>query len=187
MRTLVGTEFGDLDQLWLLNQYRAAEIRGAGAIMRLSNLADDSRLRHDLSRHLRDEAVHAWLWTRAIEDLGGDITDVEDPYQARLGANFGVPKTFEELLAVTLVSESRGLAQYESHLSDESTSPAISRVLRGILKDERWHVSYIEQELETLAKRDSSVSEAIARAEAADEAAMAEIQVLAESTAAGSS
>jgi len=76
--------------LWLLNQYRAAEVHGAGAIMRMGKLADTTELRTMLSRHLRDEAVHAWLWTRAIEEMGGEVAAVPEPYQARLAAHYGI-------------------------------------------------------------------------------------------------
>lgn len=62
------------DPLSVLNQYRAAEIHGAGAIMRMGRLADSSELSTDLSRHMRDD-----------------------------------------LLALTWVSERRGVAHYAEH------------------------------------------------------------------------
>lgn len=49
------------DPLWLLDEYRVAEIHDAGTIMRMMRLADSTSLSADLSRHMRDEAVHAWL------------------------------------------------------------------------------------------------------------------------------
>lgn len=161
--------------LWLLNQYRSAELRGAGVILRLGRLADSTDVRANFTRHLRDEGVHAWMWTRAILALGGELDDVADPYQARLGALFGVPHTVEELLALTLVSERRGVATYEQHLTYDDTPEVVHRALRAILKDERWHVSWIEAELESRAHGDPTVGEARARAEAADLQAVAAI------------
>ena len=37
----------------VLNHYRAAELRGAGVILRLGRLADTPRVRANFTRHLR--------------------------------------------------------------------------------------------------------------------------------------
>lgn len=164
------------DPVWILNQYRAAEVHGAGAIMRMARLADTAQLRSDLSRHLRDEAVHAWLWTRAIEDFGGEVAEVAQPYQARLSAHFGIPKTLTDMLALTLVSEKRGLAEYELHVDQTDLPHAVRRPLRAIIRDEAWHVSYIEEALRERARQDPRVNDIIERAERADVLAVAELE-----------
>jgi hypothetical protein len=169
--------FDELDPLWLLNQYRAAEITGAGAIMRMSRLADGLALSTDLSRHLRDEAVHAWLWTKAIREMDGEILDVDEPYQARLSAHFGIPRSLTDLLTLTWVSETRGVEQYQSHLDFSEIAPGIRRTLRAILKDEHWHVSYIQEELARRSRRDPGVQAAVDRALEADAKAVAELAV----------
>jgi hypothetical protein len=169
------TTIDERDPLWVLNEYRAAEVHGAGAIMRMGRLADSTSLRADLSRHMRDEAVHAWLWTKAIKDMGGEIVEVDVPYQARLGVHFGIPRTLSELLALTWVSERRGVAQYLEHLDAENVTPMIARTLRGILKDERWHVRYINEELQQRMRSEPRLQDVIDRALAADELAMAEL------------
>jgi bacterioferritin (cytochrome b1) len=168
-------KLSDDELMWLLNQYRSAELRGAGVILRLGRLADTTDLRANFTRHLRDEGVHAWMWTRAILALGGEVDDVADPYQARLGALFGVPRTVEELLALTLVSERRGVATYEEHLDDAEAPEIVQRTLRAILKDERWHVSWIEGELERRSRGNAAIADIQARAEAADLEAVAAI------------
>ncbi|TDD75666.1 ferritin-like domain-containing protein [Actinomadura darangshiensis] len=168
----------ELEPIWLLNQYRAAEVHGAGAIMRLGRLADGLELQRDLSRHLRDEAVHAWLWTKAITDLGGQIMEVDEPYQTMLAGHFGIPRTLDEMLALTLVSERRGVAQYEEHLDVQDIAAPIRRTLRGILKDEQWHVAYINDELERRARTDPGVQTILDRAMVADEKAMEELEGL---------
>lgn len=160
----------------ILNQYRAAELRGAGVILRLGRLADTTACRRNLTRHLRDEGVHAWLWTKAIDELGGEIVDVDDPYQTRLAAHYGLPRTLEELLAVTLVSEERGVAEYTEQLSQGDTPASVRQKLRTILKDETWHVSWIRQELERRAATRLQVQEALERARRADRSAIAELR-----------
>jgi len=163
------------DLIALLNQFRSAELRGAGVILRLGRLADTSRLRVNFTRHLRDEGVHAWLWTRCIEHLGGEVVEVDDPYQSRLGAHFGLPRRIEELLAVTLVSERRGVSAYEELLGTEIPAK-VSSAATAILKDERWHVSWISQEL---AQRPAAIVEPIMhRAVQADLRAAAEVRAV---------
>ena len=156
------------DPLWLLNQYRVAELRGAGAIMRMGRLADDLTLSTDLSRHLRDESVHAWLWTKAIREMGGELIEMDEPYQTRLAMHFGIPRSLTDLLALTWVSEKRGVKQYEKHLDVAEGSPLIKRTLRGILKDEHWHVAYISEELQRRVHADASVQQTIDKALEAD-------------------
>ena len=87
------------------------------------------------------------MWTRALEELGLDIEDVDDPYQQKLGVAFGLPRSVEELLALTVVSERRGVSSYEEHLAMDGNPLVVERSLRAILKDERWHVDWISQEL----------------------------------------
>lgn len=162
----------------LLNQYRSAEIRGAGVILRLGRLADSSELRANFTKHLRDEGVHAWMWTRALEKLGLEVEDVDDPYQQKLGAAFGLPRSVEELLALTIVSERRGVASYEEHLACEGNPPDVDRALRAILKDERWHVEWISEELQLRAATGFDVDALMARAEEADRMAVDAVRSL---------
>lgn len=167
------------DPLWILNEYRAAELHGAGAILRMGRLADSAELSADLSRHLRDEAVHAWLWTKVIRETGGEITEVDQPYQVRLGAYFGIPRSLTEFLALTWASERRGVEQYTEHLDDPDVTPLIQRTLRGILKDEHWHVRYINDELARRIREDRRVQDIVDRALTADERAIADMIALA--------
>ena len=164
------------DLIWVLNQFRAAEIRGAGVILRLGRLADSSALRSNFTRHLRDEGNHAWLWTRTIEHLNGSVIDVDDPYQVRLGAEFGLPKSLNELLCLTLVSERRGVLTYQELLDEPELPIAVRRALRAILRDESWHVEWIEDELRQRASVDPTVSRTLQRAERADELAASTIR-----------
>jgi hypothetical protein len=176
---VIGTAKGTIDTadpVWLLNQYRVAELRGAGAIMRMGRLADDLTLSTDLCRHLRDESVHAWLWTKAIREMGGQLVEMDEPYQTRLSLYFEIPRTLTDLLALTWVSERRGVQQYEEHLDLAEASPLIKRTLRGILKDEHWHVSYINDELQRRVRADASVQHTIDKALEADQKAMNDLR-----------
>lgn len=168
-------KFDQLDPVWLLNQYRSAEVSGAGAIMRMGRLAEGAELSADLTRHLRDEAVHAWLWTRALREIDGEILDVDEPYQSRLAFHFGLPRSLTDLLALTWVSESRGVEQYRMHMDVSDISTTIRQTLRAILKDETWHVAYIGEELTRRARSDAAIQQIIDRALAADAMAVREL------------
>jgi hypothetical protein len=168
-------KFEELDPVWLLNQYRSAEVSGAGAIMRMGRLAEGAELSADLTRHLRDEAVHAWLWTRALREIDGKILDVDEPYQSRLAFHFGLPRSLNDLLALTWVSESRGVEQYRMHMDVKDISTTIRQTLRAILKDESWHVAYIGEELTRRARSDAAIQQTIDRALEADAKAVSEL------------
>lgn len=170
-----GNKFDELDPVWVLNQYRAAEVSGAGAIMRMSRLADEHQLSTDLSRHLRDEALHAWLWTKALHDIGGEIISVDESYQTRLAGHFGLPRSLNDLLALTWISECRGVEQYQMHLDIREIPQNIRQTLRAILRDEVWHVAYIRAELERRAQSGATIQQTIDRALAADAKAVAEL------------
>jgi hypothetical protein len=73
------------------------------------------------------------------------------------------------------VSERRGVQEYTEHLDDSDTTSLIQRTLRGILKDEHWHVRYIEEELRTRARGSDAVQGIVDRALAADKLAIADL------------
>jgi Mn-containing catalase len=160
-----------------LNEYRAAELSGASVIMRLGRMSSDSRVRTNLTAHLRDECNHAWLWTKLINDLGGMVEQVDDPYQGRLGVHFGLPRSIGELLALTIVAERRGVTTYQEHL-DTVDELRVRRTIGAVLKDERWHVEWITEWFTALRVDEPALAEALERAEAADALAMREIDEL---------
>jgi hypothetical protein len=79
------------------------------------------------------------------------------------------------LLALTWVSERRGVIQYTEHLDAPNVTPLIQRTLRGILKDEHWHVRYINNELQQRVRADRRVQDLIDRALAAEAQAIADL------------
>jgi rubrerythrin len=166
-----------IDQIKILNLYRVSEMQGACAAARMARLADTSELRANFTRHMRDEAKHAHLFAHVIEELGGALEDVDDPYQAHLRRTFGLPKSLTELLALTWVLEQRGVKAYSDHLMHAETPPEIARVLEAIMRDERWHVGWISAELKRRRKRGEAraVDDALARAGKADRLAVAAV------------
>src|SRR5262245_1067271 len=99
----------------LFSYYRDAELQGAALLLRLVKLmTGDPEAQVQLTRHVADEARHAWLWTKRITDLGGMPMPVTEGYQACIGRRVR-PRTLADLLALTIVVEARSLARYEEH------------------------------------------------------------------------
>lgn len=160
--------------LLMLNRYRVTEMHSVSMIMRMARLADSASLRTDLSRQMRDEASHSWLWTKMIkEEPGGEILNVKTPYQERLGAHYGIPRTLTELLAVAWVSRKHSMAEYTGLLQAPDVSPRIERLLGGMLRDEGRHARRLQDELQRRTRENRQVQDIIDRALTADQQASA--------------
>ncbi len=139
----------------LFNYYRDAELRGANLLYRLMSHLDDADSQVKLSAHLADETRHAWLWTKRIHDIGGAPAKVGDGYQSRIGLRV-VPRTLIDILALTVVVEERSLQRYHEHAARADVDPETREVLRSVSEDEKWHISWIRNKLEELARADGA-------------------------------
>jgi bacterioferritin (cytochrome b1) len=138
----------------LFNYYRDAELRGASLLIRLINLMDDDPdAQVKLSLHLAEETHHAWLWTKRINDIGGEPRRVLDGYQTRIGFRT-VPRTLIDILALTIVVEERAHSRYLEHLTRPDLDEETRGVLEAATKDEKWHISWIRGKLDELAERE---------------------------------
>src|SRR5262249_2773962 len=119
----------------MFSYYRDAELRGATLLLKLLQRMDDPDAQVKLTRHLANEVQHAWLWTKRITDLGGTPEKVDDGYQRRIGQEVGIPKTLEQLLALTIVVEERALARYLTHAAAAGVDAETLAVLHEVTKD----------------------------------------------------
>lgn len=144
----------------LFNYYRDAELRGASLLMRLIGLMDDDPdAQVKLSLHLSEETHHAWLWTKRINDIGGEPRRVLDGYQTRIGMRT-VPRNIIDILALTIVVEERAHSRYLEHLKRADVDDATREVLLAATNDEKWHISWIRGKLDEIAERDGKVEQA---------------------------
>jgi len=67
----------------LMSYYRDAELHGATLLLRLIKMMDDPDAQVKLAAHLADETRHAWLWTKRINEMGGEPMKIADGYQKR--------------------------------------------------------------------------------------------------------
>jgi rubrerythrin len=163
----------------LFSYYRDAELRGATLLLKLLQRMDDPDAQVKLTKHLEDEVRHAWLWTKRISDLGGAPEKVDDGYQRRMGLEVGIPRTLEQLLALTIVVEERALARYLAHAAAGDVDPETRTVLHEVTKDEKWHLSWIEHKLRELAGSDGAgrVDALLARYREVDRRVFAELEL----------
>lgn len=141
----------------LMSYYRDAELHGATLLLRLIKLMDDPDAQVKLALHLADETRHAWLWTKRINDMGGEPMKIADGYQKRVGLRT-VPRSILEILALTVVVEERSFSRYMEHIERHHPDPQTLEVLRDVTNDEKWHMSWIRNKLLEIARQEGDES-----------------------------
>jgi rubrerythrin len=136
----------------IFSYYRDAEIRGAALLMKMMTRVKDPEAQVLFTRHIDDETRHAWLWTKRIRDEDAFPVPVPDGYQRRLGKVLGIPSSIYDLFALTVVVEERSAKRYSEHDRSDLCDPKTSKILRAITKDEKWHITWMEEWLMKLAQ-----------------------------------
>ena len=147
-------------QILIFSFYRDAELRGARLLFNLLGHMKDGESLLKMTAHLADETRHAYLWTKRISELGGAPVLIDDGYQRRLGLRTGVPKTIIDLLALTVVVEERAQSRYNAHIALPNVDPETMEVLKSVMKDEPWHLSWIEKEMHEIARKQGNEEQA---------------------------
>ena len=168
----------DPRMLEMLSYYRDAELHGATLLLRLLKLTrDQPEVQVKLTLHVAQETRHAWLWTDRIRELGGWPIEVSG-YQTRIGMRT-VPRTIVDLLALSIVVETRSLARYTEHAARADVDARTAEILRQVTDDERWHVVWMRDELDRRMRNDPAagerVRELMERYRAIDEQVYAEL------------
>lgn len=135
------------NELWLLSFYRYSEIQGALFFGRLAQTIPSGLIQCDLTRHFADESQHARYWTDCITQQGETPLKLSSAYQDKYFKEAGVPKSMMEVLAITQVFEVRAIRQYGLHLKVPDLNPLIWETLNKIIKDEKWHLSWVDEAL----------------------------------------
>lgn len=158
------------DERWLLSYYRTSEINGSLFFGRLARALRPSDIQHDLSKHFADEAQHAWYWTDCLDKLGTRPIRLSEAYQDQYLEAAGLPANMMEVLAITLVFERRVINQYAKHNALPRLHPAIKDTIAKIMQDEKWHVSWVSEALESMKPKygEDVVNDTLARCKQAD-------------------
>lgn len=142
----------------LMSYYRDAELHGATLLLRLIKLmGDDPDAQVKLAAHLADETRHAWLWTKRINEMGGEPKKIPDGYQTRVGRRT-FPRSILEILALTVVVEERSFARYLEHAENHKPDPETLQVLKDVTDDEKWHMAWIRNKLVEIARKEGDES-----------------------------
>jgi len=150
----------DPRMLEMLSFYRDAELHGASLLLRLLKMTRElPDVQVKLTLHVAQETRHAWLWTERIRELGGWPVEVSG-YQARIGMQT-VPRTVVDLLALSIVVETRSLARYTEHAARPDVDARTAEVLRAVTDDERWHVAWMREELDRRTRDDPAARERV--------------------------
>jgi hypothetical protein len=128
---------------WKLNWYRHSELEGALLLGKVLRAADDPQLILSLTRHCADEARHAWLWAKTIDDLGLATVQIHRSYQSLYFRRGTMPTSLAEVLALTHVFEQRVDWQFRRELEDPDLPVAAARTFQMLLKDEQDHLGWV--------------------------------------------
>jgi bacterioferritin (cytochrome b1) len=162
--TATNVEFPTTESLIkLFSFYRDAEIRGATLLMKMMQWEKDPEAQVLFSRHVADETRHAWLWTKRIRQLGGLPVEVPDGYQRRLGKALGIPFNIVDLFALTVIVEERSVSRYSEHAASRHCDDLTREVLDELTKDEKWHISWMEEWMFRLARERGAETKAKAQ------------------------
>jgi rubrerythrin len=135
------------DELWVLSYYRASELAGALFFGRLARRCSDDDLRVFLTEHFSEEASHAWLWTKAIQDLGLYPIQLTETYQSVYARELGIPTSMPQVLLLTKVFEERIFSHFTEHLKRRNLHPVIKKTLETMLEEEAGHLDWIIKKL----------------------------------------
>ena len=137
----------------MMSYYRDAELHGATLLLRLIKLMDDPDAQVKLSLHLADETRHAWLWTKRINELGGEPMKV-----ARR-----LPEAHRHAHGPAVAARDPGpdgggrgavvRALPGARQADPASTRRRSRCSQEVTKDEKWHIAWIRSKLMELAAR----------------------------------
>jgi len=141
------------NELWILSYYRVSEIGGAMFFAGLTRRLPPGAIQCDMTRHFADEAQHASLWTKCIQELDAEPLKLGGTYQDQYLAATGMPANLMEVLAITQVFEQRVLQQYSRHLARQTAPAAVRQTIQAIMNDEKWHIFWVHRELVRMEER----------------------------------
>ena len=144
-------------ELYILSYYRACELAGSILFGRLAFHTEIDVIRTKLTHHCLEEAEHAWLWTKTIEELGATPEKVTHVYQTELGKEFGMPRTTLEIFCLTQIFEIRTMQHFTMHRDMKGVHPLIKKALQKMIEDENGHLGWIKHELNTLASNGNRI------------------------------
>jgi rubrerythrin len=149
----------------VLGQYRIGEYAGVVALDRLLGEIDaGARLRRAMEVHRRDEARHTQVfadWMRRLgmepsalpRDVEAYFAASEEEFRQQRALVDALPPEVRRICVFAGINAVERLAwtQFETHLACLD-DPGDLELLRGVMAEEKFHLSYVEAELERQAQ-----------------------------------
>jgi len=147
---------------FVLGRYRLGEYAGVVALRRLlTELQPGERLGRAMERHYQDEHRHSDVFTAWMQRLGatpeplspdtveGFFFGSQEALQQQRALAAQLPAELRRIMVFAGVNAIERLAftQFENHLLALDRKDDIE-TLKGVMQDERFHLNYVEQELE---------------------------------------
>lgn len=135
---------------WIMSFYRLSEISGAEFFARLARYLPAGPLQMNMTKHFADESQHAWLWSKALNDMGYKAERLKNTYQDAYLEAAGLPVNMMEILAITHVFEKRAANMYTLHMRHNAIAEPVEQTIKTILVDEGWHIKWVADELKNM-------------------------------------
>jgi hypothetical protein len=146
---------------YLLAQYRVGEYAGVVALRRLLAEVDpEARLRRAMEIHHRDEERHTHVfgdWIRRLgveppplpEEVEGYFSRSPEEYREQRRLLDALPAELRRIFVFAAINAIERLAytQFEAHLA-ALDRPEDVTALEGVMAEEKFHLNYVEAELE---------------------------------------
>jgi len=177
LRTVLAKPHGNAA---VLNVIRCSKVRAAADFNLLAELVSQPRVKLDLARHGFDEARHAYVLLRRIDELGFrpfrlppqldrvegllDRSRARDVKQVYIERGAVSDAELMELAVAAFIVETDGLWRLELHRDALDDDDQTCAVLEDMITDERRHVAYLGRWLTWFEDRFSRRAVAAARA-----------------------
>jgi bacterioferritin (cytochrome b1) len=153
----------------VLNLLRAGEVRGGSDVLLLSEMVVDPRMRVDLAHHAMDEARHAFILLRRMQELGANPSRVPHELDRlelltersrirdfrQVYANRGSVGDAEmmEFMTVALIPEHDAVTKLRANWDALASDPKTQALIGSILRDEERHITYLSGWLDHFGER----------------------------------
>jgi hypothetical protein len=146
---------------FMLGQYRIGEYAGVVALRRLlDEMAPEGKLRQAMEIHHRDEGRHTQVFTDWMRRLGteppalptqveGYFSNSPEEFRQQRAILESLPPARRRIIVFAGINAIERLAfdQFETHLLCLDRAEDVE-TLKGVIDEEKFHLSYVEAELE---------------------------------------
>jgi hypothetical protein len=164
---------------WILGQYRIGEHAGVVGLRRLlDEMRPEGKLHQAMEIHYQDEARHSQVFTDWMQRLGAAPpplpTEVEgyfstspEEFRRQREALMALPAEMRRIIVFAGINaiERGAYDQFETHLTCLDEKDDVE-ALQQVMREERFHLSYVEAELERQSKGEHAAAVTAALAQA---------------------